>query len=77
MPKGPQGQKRPADVIGNAVKVMRITTGEETEELDTDRAKSAAAAGEPYRGDDRRGAPGRSRSTTPGPSTTVATSSAR
>ncbi len=23
MPKGPQGQKRPADVIGNAVKVMR------------------------------------------------------
>ena len=24
MPKGPQGQKRPADVIGNAVKVMRI-----------------------------------------------------
>jgi hypothetical protein len=30
-------------VIGNAVKVMRIATGEETEELDTDRAKSAAA----------------------------------
>ena len=27
MPKGPQGQKRPADVIGNAVKVMRIATG--------------------------------------------------
>jgi hypothetical protein len=26
MPKGPQGQKRPADVIGNAVKVMRIAT---------------------------------------------------
>jgi len=24
MPKGPQGQKRPADVIGNAVRVMRI-----------------------------------------------------
>ena len=22
MPKGPKGQKRPADVIGNAVKVM-------------------------------------------------------
>jgi hypothetical protein len=31
MPKGPQGQKRPADVIGNAVKVMRIATGEEEE----------------------------------------------
>jgi hypothetical protein len=32
MPKGPQGQKRPADVIGNAVKVMRIATGEEPED---------------------------------------------
>ena len=31
MPKGPQGQKRPADVIGNAIKVMRIATGEEEE----------------------------------------------
>jgi hypothetical protein len=41
MPKGPRGEKRPADVIGNAVKVMRIATGEEEEELD--RAKSAAA----------------------------------
>ncbi|MBI1814111.1 MAG: RNA-binding protein [Deltaproteobacteria bacterium] len=28
MPKGPQGQRRPADVIGNAVHVMRIATGE-------------------------------------------------
>jgi hypothetical protein len=28
MPKGPRGEKRPADVIGNAVKVMRIATGE-------------------------------------------------
>lgn len=27
-PKGPQGQKRPADVIGNAVRVMKIATGE-------------------------------------------------
>ena len=43
MRKGPRGEKRPADVIGNAVKVMRIATGEETEELETDRAKSAAA----------------------------------
>jgi hypothetical protein len=31
MPKGPRGEKRPADVIGNAVKVMRIATGEEEE----------------------------------------------
>ena len=34
MPKGPRGEKRPADVIGAAVKVMRIATGEEMEELD-------------------------------------------
>jgi hypothetical protein len=25
MPRGPKGEKRPADVIGNAVHVMRIT----------------------------------------------------
>jgi len=41
MPRGPKGEKRPADVIGMSVKVMRIATGEEEEELD--RAKSAAA----------------------------------
>ena len=28
MPKGPQGQKRPADVIGNAVHIARIAIGE-------------------------------------------------
>ena len=27
MPKGPKGEKRPADVIGAAVKVMKIATG--------------------------------------------------
>jgi hypothetical protein len=27
MPRGPQGQKRPADVIGAAVMVARIATG--------------------------------------------------
>jgi hypothetical protein len=31
MPTGPKGQRRPADVIGNAVKVMRIATGQEEE----------------------------------------------
>lgn len=41
MPRGPRGEKRPADVIGNAVKVMRIATGDEDEELDP--VKSAAA----------------------------------
>lgn len=33
MPKGPQGQKRPTDVIGAAVTVMRIATGELSEPL--------------------------------------------
>lgn len=28
MPKGPKGHRRPADVIGNAVHIMRIATGE-------------------------------------------------
>jgi hypothetical protein len=46
MPKGPKGQKRPADVIGNAVKVMRIATGEESEELTEDgRDKAAVSLG--------------------------------
>ena len=28
MPQGPNGQKRPADAIGNAVHIARIATGE-------------------------------------------------
>ena len=44
MPKGPKGQKRPADVIGNAVRVMRIATGEAEEEYDaSDEGKDQAA----------------------------------
>ena len=43
MPKGPRGEKRPADVIGNAVKVMRLATGEEIEILDADDGKDPAA----------------------------------
>ena len=41
MPKGPRGEKRPADLIGNAVKVARIATGEEQDEREA--ASSAAA----------------------------------
>jgi hypothetical protein len=36
MPTGPKGEKRPADVIGAAVKVMRIATGEEPEDFGPD-----------------------------------------
>lgn len=40
--RGPKGEKRPADVIGNAVHVMRIATGE-TEEVPTGRVRSGRA----------------------------------
>ena len=33
MPTGPQGQKRPADPARNALKIMKIATGEIEEEL--------------------------------------------
>jgi hypothetical protein len=33
MPKGPQGQRRPADTIGCAIMVGRLATGEITEIL--------------------------------------------
>jgi hypothetical protein len=35
MPRGPKGEKRPADVIGNAVHVMRIATGDVEEVPET------------------------------------------
>lgn len=44
MPKGPKGEKRPADVVANAVKVMRIATGEEEEEFDDEGKNKAAVA---------------------------------
>ncbi len=43
MPTGPKGEKRPADVIGNAVKVMRIAVGEEAEDAPADDGKNKAA----------------------------------
>ena len=33
MPTGPQGQKRPADVIGAAVMVARLSVGDDAEVL--------------------------------------------
>lgn len=44
MPTGPKGQKRPADVIGNAVRVMQIATGEAEEEIENDGKDPAAKA---------------------------------
>jgi len=43
MPTGPKGEKRPAAVIGNAVKVIRILTGEEPEDYGDAPAKNQAA----------------------------------
>jgi hypothetical protein len=42
MPRGPKGEKRPADVIGNAIKVAKIATGEKVDEK-TDDGKDKAA----------------------------------
>ena len=42
MPKGPKGEKRPADAVGAAVMVAKIATGEIEDEL-TDDGKSKAA----------------------------------
>ena len=43
MPRGPKGERRPADVIGNSVKVMRIATGEKPEDYGRDEGKDRAA----------------------------------
>jgi hypothetical protein len=56
MPKGPKGQKRPADVIGNAVNVMRILTGEEQEDFAADDGKDKAAQSLDQRGGKARAA---------------------
>jgi hypothetical protein len=57
MPRGPEGEKRPADVIGNAVHVMRIASGEIEEGGNTE-TKAAAALG-------KRGGKARAASLTP------------
>jgi hypothetical protein len=43
MPKGPKGEKRPADAIGLAVMIGKIATGEETDPLPEDDGKDPAA----------------------------------
>lgn len=44
MPKGPKGEKRPADVIGAAIQIARIATGEIEDDLGTtDDGKDKAA----------------------------------
>ena len=43
MPKGPRGERRPADVIGRAVHIMRIATGEEPDDRQDAPTPSPAA----------------------------------
>lgn len=43
MPKTPKGHKRPADVIGNAVTVMKIATGEIDESETPEDGRNQAA----------------------------------
>ncbi len=45
MPKGPKGEKRPADVIGAAVTVAKIATGEIEESTDDGKNKAAVELG--------------------------------
>lgn len=45
MPKTPTGAKRPADVVGNAVHVMRIATGQIEESLPKTRRAEGGKVG--------------------------------
>lgn len=54
MTKGPRGEKRPGDVVGAAVKSMRILTGEDKEDVTSAkklRARKAGKAGGKARSD--------------------------
>ena len=42
MPRGPKGQKRPADVVSNAVHVLKVLTGEDTDQAPDDGKDEAA-----------------------------------
>lgn len=44
MPTGPKGQRRPADVIGNAIRIAQIATGEAPETVINDGKDPAAKA---------------------------------
>ena len=70
MPKRPQGQKRPADVIGNAVHVMRIATGQVEETAPLPASAAAAELG-------RKGGQARAKSMSPKKRTAIAKKAAK
>ncbi len=45
MPRGPKGERRPADTVQAAIKVARIATGEEEEILPTTRRAEGGKIG--------------------------------
>jgi len=63
MPKGPRGEKRPADAIGTAILVGRIATGEVQDEKKKDSA--AAVLG-------RKGGAARAKAVSPEKRTAIA-----
>ncbi len=58
MPRGPQGQRRPADVIGAAIKIAKIATGELKDTTGLEGKEYASAGG-------RKGGKARAKSLTP------------
>jgi hypothetical protein len=63
LPTGPKGQKRPADVIGNAVRVAKIATGEIEEDFGPNGPKPGKDAAAADLG--KRGGAARARKLTP------------
>jgi hypothetical protein len=45
MPKGPKGEKRPADVIGAAIMVAKIATGEMKDTIPSEKRKGGKKGG--------------------------------
>lgn len=45
MPKGPKGEKRPADVIGAAIMVAKIATGELTDPIPSEKRRGGKKGG--------------------------------
>jgi hypothetical protein len=68
MPRGPKGEKRPADVIGAAIMVGKIATGE-IEDGERPESKAAAALG-------KRGGQARAANLTPEQRSEIARSAA-
>lgn len=47
MPKGPKGEKRPGDVVGAAIMVAKIATGETEDDVPTRGREGGRAGGGP------------------------------